>query len=241
MPKLIQTPMSQERPPIFLIPGLGADQRNYPAPWTELPGSTRLAWPEYHGRASMPEVARFMAETWRIPAGAILVGSSFGGVLACEISKFLPVHALVLIASSTDGKDFTATARMKWLTRMLPLRLAQWILRCSGPLQELVWGRAASPVARAVLDSIQMFGTCQATFYRDMFQAIETWEGLEASQTRLVRIHGVLDKLVLRSARADLLLKGGHMIAVTHAQECVALLRQWLESDTPSDEDRSGG
>lgn len=222
--------MRMKDAPVYLIPGLGADHRNYPAPWTELPGCTRLDWPEYHGRASMPEVARYMAEAWRIPPGAVLVGSSFGGMLACEMAKFIPVSALIIIASSTEGGDFTTTARMKWLTRMLPLRLVQSFLRGTRSMQELLWGRTATPLVRAVLDSIQMFVSCQAGFYRNMFQAMDTWDGFDVKDVSMLRIHGRQDKLVRPPKKADLYLEGGHMIAMTQARECADFVRRWLES-----------
>ena len=224
------TPQHMKRP-IFLIPGLGADHRNYPGPWKELSDCTFLEWPEYHGKASMPEVARFMAEAWRLPQGAILVGSSFGGMLACELAKFLPLHALVLVAATTARENFTATARMRLLTQVLSLRLTQLLFRCAKPMLEKFWGRSPTPVTRAVLDSIQMFSVCQAGFYRNMFPAISTWEGFAGHHTKLIRIHGRQDTVILPPPNADLFLEGGHLIVMTHARECVDFIQAWLERD----------
>ncbi len=218
-------------PPIYLIPGLGADRRNYPEPWQELPNCTALDWPEYHGKASMPEVARFMVEAWKLPPHAILIGTSFGGMLACEMAKFLPVHAVVLVASTTTPKNFTTTAKMKRLLRVVWLRLAQQVLRGAHPLVEKIWGRTPTPVARGVLDSIQMFSTCQPGFYRNMFHAISAWEGLTDTQARLIRIHGRQDELILPPTQADLCLDGGHLIVMTHARECVSFIQSWLRRE----------
>lgn len=219
------------QPPIFLIPGLGADHGNYLGPWKELPDCTCLDWPEYHGKASMPEVARFMAAAWQLPPDAILVGSSFGGMLACELVKFLPVHALVLVATTTHKENFTTIAKMKMLTRVLPLRLVQLLLRWSQPVLEKIWGRSPTPLVRAVLDSIRMFSSCQADFYRNMFHAIAAWEGNADHHPRLVRIHGRHDKLILPPPNADLFLEAGHLISMTHARECVCFIQDWLERD----------
>ncbi|OYW31695.1 MAG: hypothetical protein B7Z47_00345 [Chthoniobacter sp. 12-60-6] len=218
-------------PPIYLIPGLGADHRNYPGPWQELPNCTALDWPEYHGKACMQEAARFMAEAWKLPPHAILVGTSFGGMLACEMAKFLPVHAVVLIASTTARENFTTTAKMKRLLRMVWLRLAQRVLRGAQPVLEKIWGRAPTPVARGVLDSIQMFSVCQPGFYRNMFHAISTWEGLKDTTVSVVRIHGRQDELILPPTQADLFLEGGHLIVMTHARECVNFIQSWLKRE----------
>jgi len=179
----------------------------------------------------MPEVARFVANAWQLPPDAILVGTSFGGILACELAKVLPIHALVLVASTTAREHFTSTAKMKRLTRALPLWLIQMMMRSSRPLLEKIWGRSPTPVARAVLDSIQMFINCQAGFYRDMFQAISTWEGFAAHHPRLIRIHGKQDQIILPPPHADHYLEGGHLIVMTHARECVKFIQSWLERD----------
>jgi hypothetical protein len=42
----------------------------------------------------------------------------------------------------------------------------------------------------------------------------------------MIRIHGRNDLVILPPKRADLLLNGGHLIAMTHAKECVAFLEQ---------------
>jgi pimeloyl-ACP methyl ester carboxylesterase len=217
-------------PPIYLIPGLGADHRNYPSCWRELPGCTCLEWPEYHGEPCLPAVARFLIESWKLPPNAVLIGSSFGGAMACELAKLHPVHSLVLVASATSGEDFVTTARMKRLTRILPLRLMQMLFRCSRPALEAIWGRSATPVTRGILDSIQMFSSCQPAFYRNMFQALSTWEGFVDDRTRVIRIHGRHDKMVATPATADLWLEGGHLIAMTHARECVDFLQARLFS-----------
>ena len=223
--------MTNEIPPIYLIPGLGANAGCYPGPWRELPNSTILEWPEYHGSAFMPEVARFASTAWQLPQGAILIGSSFGGLMACEISKFLPLHAVILVCSTTSKEKFTNALRMRRLLRFVWLRFVQRTLSFAMPLLEKIWGRAPTPLARAVLDSIQMFTTCQPGFYRNMFHAILTWEGLKVATTRLIVIHGRQDAIILPPAEADLLLEGGHLIPITHARECVNFILKWLEQD----------
>jgi hypothetical protein len=120
---------------------------------------------------------------------------------------------------------------MKWLTRLLPLRLVQLLLRCSGPALEKMWDRSPTPVARAVLDSIQMFASCQSGLYRDMFRAVSTWEGFMGSHPRLLRIHGRHDTLILPPPDADLWLEGGHLISMTHARECVDFVHSWLKRE----------
>ena len=58
-----------------------------------------------------------------------------------------------------------------------------------------------------------------------MCRAIFTWPGLDTTRLRPLRIHGRRDRVIPPPATADLLLEGGHLIAMTHAAECVACLQ----------------
>lgn len=232
MPASVQG--SAHAPPVYMIPGLGADSRTFRGPWTEIPGCTFADWPEYHGEASVAAVARFVADAWRIPEGAILVATSFGGAVACEIARIRAVRAVILVASSPDGSDFRSARTMRVLTRLVSLpRLQRYLRR-----RENIWrhrhGRDPTPFTRAVLDSIEMFGVCQPSFYRDMFGALCRWQGFSDSRTRVVRIHGRHDSQVRFPDGADLEIDGGHLISMTHARECVEFIRSGLANDFAS-------
>ncbi|MDZ4406105.1 alpha/beta hydrolase [Prosthecobacter sp.] len=214
--------------PVYLIPGLGADSRTYHGAWQDLPGCICTDWPEYHGESDIPAVARFMAEAWQIPDGAVLVGTSFGGVIACEIARIRSVRSLILVASGENSGEFKKTKNMRLLTRIVPLPLLQLLFRRLENLLERSVGRQPVPFTRAVLDSIRMFSVCQASFYRTMFPAIARWAGLAACTVRPVRIHGRRDSVIPMPSEVDLVLDGGHLIVMTHAQECVDFIRSGL-------------
>ena len=223
-------------PPVYLIPGLGADSRTFRGPWAEIPGSVFPEWAEYQGEASIPAVARLVAEAWHIPDGAILIATSFGGAVACEIAKIRRLRAVFLIASGTGWEDFLTARRMRFLTRLLPVRRIQRLCREFEGVRRTRFEENASPFRHAVLDSIDMFGVCQASFYRDMFHALSRWEGRQNVGTRLVRIHGRRDSQVRCPADADLALDGGHLVVFTHARECVDFIQAELKSLSGTDE-----
>ncbi|MCC7327094.1 MAG: alpha/beta fold hydrolase [Burkholderiales bacterium] len=218
-------------PPVYLVPGLGADSRSFRGPWDEIAGSVCPEWPEYHGEASIAAVARFVADAWHIPDGAVLVATSFGGAIACEIAKFRALRAVVLIASSTVPADFVAVRRMRVLTRILPLSWLQRQLREREGLRRKRWGEPMTPYKCAAFDSLDMFGVCQLSFYRDMFDALSRWDGLPEGNTRVLRIHGRQDGMVRIPDAADLLLDGEHLIALTHARECVDFIKAAIDTD----------
>lgn len=125
---------------------------------------------------------------------------------------------------------------MRFLTRLLPLRRLQRLFREFEGLRRTRFEENASPFPHAVLDSIDMFGVCQASFYRDMFHALSRWEGRQNVGTRLIRIHGRRDSQVRCPADADLALDGGHLVVFTNARECVDFIQTELKSLSGKDE-----
>ncbi len=82
-----------------------------------------------------------------------------------------------------------------------------------------------------------MFAGVETSFILAMCSAIFEWEGLGASETRVFRIHGRRDLVIPPPASADLFLNGGHLIAMTHAAECVAFIQTSLpQAPTPAAE-----
>lgn len=215
-------------PRVFFIPGLGADSRTYRGPWDEIANGTFVEWPEYEGEASLPSVARFVADAWRIPDGAVLVAPSFAGAVACEIASIRALSAVVLIASSADPADYVGARKMRRLARLVPLpRVARFLRRREGIRRER-YGREPSPFVAALLDSVEQWSVTRVPFYLEMLDALARWPGVVDLPTRVVRIHGRLDRTVLPPATADLMLEGGHLIVFTHARECVDFVQASL-------------
>ncbi len=212
-------------PPVFLVPGLGADSRAYRGPWMDVPGAVAVDWPPYAGAMSVAAVARHLVDAWRIPDGAIVVAMSFGGAIACEIAKLRKLRALVLIASSTDPADFKGAARLRRWARLVPLRQIQRFLRRREGVRRQRYGRDPSAFDRALLDSIEQFAACDVRFYTGMLDALRAWEGGLAADTPVARIHGTHDRIVLAPAHVDLRLPGGHLVGLTEAHECAAFVQ----------------
>ncbi|MFO1397898.1 MAG: alpha/beta fold hydrolase [Burkholderiales bacterium] len=212
------------QPPVYLVPGLGADSRNYRGPWTEIPGAVFVEWPRYAGERSVPAIARYVADAWRIPDGAIVVAASFGGAVACEVSRLRSLRALVLISSSSAPEDFVGARKVRRWQRRLPLARVQRFLRRREGIRRQRYGRDPSPLERAVLDAIEQFSVFDLAFFMDMIDAMATWGGGSDPGTPVFRIHGSRDRTVVPPAHADLLLDAGHLAPLTHAAECAAFV-----------------
>lgn len=193
---------------LFLLPGMGADHRMYAAPaWHTLPEVHFLDWPEYRGEQAITAIAdRVIAEVG-INDGDTVIGSSLGGIVGCEIANRIRLHSLVLIGSAQSSAEISALlAALHPLAALAPL---EFIRLSAGKLPGELCG---------------MFADSQAGFIRAMCRAIFTWPGLDLTRIRPLRLHGRHDRVIPPPAKTDLLLDAGHLLAMTHASECVECL-----------------
>lgn len=198
---------------IYVLPGMGADHRMYPGPWQSLPDCTFIDWPKYTGEQTLAEVAKAVMRAHAIPSGAWLVGSSLGGMVAGEIAKIAPVRGLILVGSAKSREELGLL--LTWLGPLIDLAPLTFIQQLAGK-------------APAVLT--QMFKDSDPAFVRAMCRAIGQWEGLADTTVELHRIHGRKDNVIPLPKNIHLVLEGGHLIAMTHAQECVNHIRAIIAS-----------
>lgn len=199
---------------ILLLSGTGGDRRLFPKPWTELPGVTPVDWPVWSGETTLGEIAARLIAEQAIGPDDLVVGTSLGGMVACEIANRTPVAGIVLVAGATHPREVVAPLR--WihpLIRIVPLRLVQKL------------------VARWPRVQFRMFADSEAVFIRAAILAIFRWEGLRPDNAVPVfRIHGRRDPVIRCPADADVILDAGHMVTISHAGECVDAVRRFRVS-----------
>ena len=193
---------------IHAIPGMGADRRMYPAPWSSLPDFLAHDWVRHSDERSLGEVAQSMCKARAIQDGDVIVGSSLGGMVACEMTKIRSIPALYLIGSAVRKEEVSLLlAFLHPLARVAPI---EWLSYSAG---------------KVPMELAQMFAGIEASFVRAMCSAIFQWDGLGVTSTKVFRIHGEHDLVIPPPKEADLLLDGGHLISMTHAEECVAFIK----------------
>jgi hypothetical protein len=188
----------------------------YPAPWSDLPGFVAHDWIRHSGEKSLAEVAQSMCGTLGIRDGDVLVGASLGGMIGCEITKIRKIPVLYLVGSATRREEVNGLlAALHPLARVAPI---DWLRFSAG---------------RIPTEFAQMFTGIEASFVRAMCSAIFEWDGLGISNTKVVRIHGKHDLVIPPPDRVDLLLDGGHLISMSHAQQCAEFIRADLGGCSP--------
>jgi pimeloyl-ACP methyl ester carboxylesterase len=185
----------------------------YPGRWQSLPEFQAHDWMRHTGEKTVAEVARSMCYSCSIHDGDVLVGTSLGGMVACEITKIREIPMLFLVASAVTKEEVSSLlAALKPLIRITPIEAIQF-------------SAGSIPLERS-----EMFLGVEASFIRSMCAAVFEWEGLGVTRTRVFRIHGKHDHVIPAPKNVDLLLDGGHLLTMTQADECAEFIRSNLQS-----------
>jgi hypothetical protein len=104
-----------------------------------------------YGERSLADMACSVCEAARIQDGDILVGSSLGGMVACEITKVRRIPVLYLLGSAVRKEEISSLlAAAHPLARVAPL---DWLRLWAGKLPN---------------DLAQMFAEAETSFVRAM-------------------------------------------------------------------------
>jgi len=198
---------------IHVYPGMGATSAMYSGPWLETHDYNLLFhdWPDYNGVIGIDSLAKHLIQVHRIAAGDIIIGSSLGGIVACEIANQLNIRQLILVGSAVNKAEINKLLAL--LHPLIDLAPLDFIRRSAG---------------KVPADLTRMFKSSDAGFIRAMCKAIFTWDGLKTETSRF-RIHGIQDRVIPCPAVVDVTLPGGHLIAMSHAKACVRAVRKSME------------
>lgn len=211
---------------IYIFSGLGADERVFRnmsfGNWhpifihweTPEPGESL----EAYAAKLLPQIKN---------TDPVLLGLSFGGIIAQEVSALMPVRQLILLASISSGEELPWYYRLAGklgLHRRIP---AAW-LKHYNPFSAWFFG-ADTREQRLLLR--QILQDTDTGFLAWAISRILAWQA-KAQPAGLVRIHGSKDRILpLRFVSCDIGIRGGgHFMTLDKAAELSCLLEQILGS-----------
>jgi len=202
--------------PLFVLPGIGADVRLFDAQ-RAIRDVRPIAWiAPAHSRETLQQYARRFASELRIAEPFDLAGSSFGGMVALELARYLSPQRVFLFGSCRSPRSIAPVLRA---LRVFAPVLPDLLLRPPRVLQPLVarWFGARSHV------HVQLFADMLAVtpveFIRWASIATFSWKGVEELPMPIHHIHGDRDRLIpIRRVHPDRVIAGaGHLLNLTHA------------------------
>jgi hypothetical protein len=217
---------------VYCISGLGADQRIFSG--LQIPGVSLhfVEWLQPEPGEPLEAYARRMSQQIR-NANPIILGVSFGGILAIEISKIISVEKLVLIASVKSHRELPG-----WMKAVGKLKLDR-ILPSNRPIQSIRPIRALRPIQNFFLGVQNDEEKRIANEYRDKvdpvylkwsIQQVLHWKN-DWNPENVYHIHGDRDKIFpLRNVHpTHVISHAGHFMVMNKCKEISEILNSILE------------
>jgi hypothetical protein len=186
---------------------MGATSAMYGGPWRDLPDSDAIDWPEYQGEKTIAQIAARLIAEHNISTEDSIIGSSLGGIVALEIHAIINLQQVVLLGSAVSRTEINPLlVALAPLAKITPLGLIQHLAGKSDALLPT------------------MYAKVDADFVRAMCLAISNWNGYAGDTQAVTRIHGQRDHIIRCQTDATIIPNAGHLIAITHAKECIAVI-----------------
>ena len=206
---------------VYFLSGLGADKRAFSALDLSFCEPVFIDWIKPLAKESLTNYATRLRE--QIPEEhPVIVGVSFGGMLASEMAKTDPLMKAIIIASNKSANEFPYYLRIgkyfpvyKWLPEKLIRsgKSLNWMLGIKDKAQ------------RKLLSDI--VADIDPSFLKWSIDAILHWHEKDVP-VNVIHIHGTADKLLpFRYVRADYKIQGGtHLISINKPTEISSLLQK---------------
>lgn len=155
----------------------------------------------------------------------VIVGVSFGGMLAAEIAKAEPLAKVIIISSNKTSKEFPRYLR---IGNQLPLYelISGNMLKKASVFSRFIFGTKTKQQKELIKEMIE---ETDADFMKWAIGAILKWESPKTSPN-IIHIHGTADKLLpYKLVKADYTIKKGtHTMVIDKAAEISAILKKIL-------------
>ena len=213
--------MPSEKNRLFLIPGLGADARIFSALELNEPFEV-IEWLPANKGETLAEYAARMAEPIDCE-NPIIIGVSFGGIVASEIAKQRHVEKIVIVSSVKTKHEIPLYIKFAGKTRILDAIPKIFLTRKNRMEVVYYFFGVNSDTSKAMLRDL-LRGS-EPDFMRWSVARIGTWKNTEAP-AQLVHIHGTKDRVFpFRRIRGAQTIEGGHHFMIyDRAAELSALL-----------------
>jgi hypothetical protein len=201
---------------LYLISGLGADERAFKnLKFTADIQPVFIRWIEPLADESIQQYCTRLCAQINQDEPFLLLGMSFGGIAALELSKIVKPQQVVLLSSIVSYREMPLTLRlagMLQLHRLVPKKLLTQI----HPLTYWFFG-AVEKDERELLREIIVHSS--PVFVQWAINILLHWKG-DFTGKKVTRIHGTNDRLLPLRGHADFCISGGsHFMVYTRAEE----------------------
>ena len=221
----MQTPAmanAEPSPPLYAIPGLGTDTRIFSR--LQYIHPIGLEWLEPNPFEDISSYAFRMSEYIRHP-NPILIGVSFGGVIAQEIARWIPIRQIILISSIKSQEELPHRFRLMQTLPIYQLSRGNWRIQTL-PYWGKLFGIRDPRELRLIQDMFQKHSDAYRMW---AIRSLINWQK-KPINSDLIHLHGTSDKVfpIHRIKNCIRVESGDHFMVYRKAQEIEQLLRDCL-------------
>jgi len=216
---------------IYVFSGLGVDRRVFANIDFKNLDVEFIDWIEPLKNEDIKAYAKRISQSIKAN-NPILIGLSFGGILAIEISKIINTEKVILIASAKTKNELPKVYRCAGkfkLNKLVPIL----ILKQSNFITNWFFG------IKAKSENIMLKNILKNTdpvFLKWAINEIVNWKN-ELIPEKYIHIHGDKDKIIpIKNIKADFIIKnGGHFMTVNKSKEIEKIIQAVCLSESLAD------
>lgn len=210
---------------VYFITGLGADKSVFQLLRLNYCEPIFIEWIKPARKETLQHYALRLVKVYNIPFDAVIVGLSFGGMLATEIARACPAAKVILLSSAKTAKEIPAFYK---LGKYLPLY--KWV---PAGLQKLIMlalkGRfgVLSQQGKAIYR--QVVKQADISFNTWAIWALIHWNNMYVPPN-ITHVHGTNDKILpYKLVQANIsLMHGGHLMVMENAGPVSDILEELI-------------
>jgi pimeloyl-ACP methyl ester carboxylesterase len=209
------------KPNLYLIPGLGVDERIFRKLYLPEYNLIYLKWITPHKHETLASYAIRLAKQIDTATPFYLLGVSFGGMLATEIAKRLQPLKTIIVSSVATSNKIPLHLRIAASLHLDSIAPAS-LLKSANPFSYWLFG-TGTPEEKALLKNI--LEDIDPIFMKWALRAIADWLNTTVPKN-LIHIHGTADKVLPISSTVPSIriAGGGHLMVFSKADHISKLL-----------------
>ncbi|MCU0430158.1 MAG: alpha/beta hydrolase [Cytophagaceae bacterium] len=212
---------------VYLVSGLGADSSVFEGFTLQGYVCKCLEWsaPLHHQETLESYCQRVLLPQLDCSKASILLGVSFGAVIAQQLSQHVPQAKLVLVSTIRGKQDWDWKLQLAGLLRLYALPLAFWLKHLPPSVLVYFFGvqqKQHKILLRSIIRDTDIF------FANWAIRAFFKWKGI-TTQAQVLRIHGNRDKIIpLPKASPLLIIEGGHFLIAEQQAQVLRAVEQFM-------------
>ena len=207
---------------VYFISGLGADERVFAKLQLQRVKQVFIKWIPPNEKEPLKAYCNRLLQQIDQSKPVYLIGVSFGGIVAQEISKLIKVQKVIIISSVKSPSEYSWSiklARRLKLNRIVPSKILKHLNHLSSDYYFSIKTKSESDLLRKIIEDTDTLFMVWA------IEQILTWEN-ESQHSSLLHLHGDNDRIFpLKYIKDATLIKGGgHFMIYNRASEITALI-----------------